>query len=62
MERIEDYIEECIELFGGQVVEVRYTEERKKRLINYLAWNKETVGGARGYPKNKENRGIDFER
>ena len=41
MERIEDFIEECIKLFGGQVVEVRYTDEGKKRLMNYLKWSKE---------------------
>ena len=41
MERIEEYIEKCIKLFGGQVVQVRYTEERKKSLINYLKRSKE---------------------
>jgi hypothetical protein len=41
MERIEDFIDECIKLFGGEVIQVRYTEERKKRLINYLKRSKE---------------------
>jgi len=40
MERIQDYIEECIKLFGGQVVQVRYTEERKESLLNYLKRSK----------------------
>jgi hypothetical protein len=41
MERIEDFIEECIKLFSGQVVEVCYTDEAKKRLMNYLKCSKE---------------------
>ena len=50
MKRIEDVIEECIRLFGGQVVEVRYTEERKKRLVSYLKLSKE---------KQKQQEKID---
>jgi len=42
MDRIEDFIDECIKLFGGKVVQVRYTEERKKSLIDYLNRNKES--------------------
>jgi hypothetical protein len=41
MQRIEDLVNECIKLFGGQVVEARYTEERIKRLGQYLKWSKE---------------------
>ena len=51
MERIEDVINECIKIFGGQVVEARYTEERKKRLEQYLTWSKE---------KQKQNEKIDL--
>jgi hypothetical protein len=40
MQRIEDVVNECIRLFGGQVVEVRYTEERRKRLAQYLKSSK----------------------
>ena len=49
IERIEDFIEECIRLFGGKVVEVRYTEERKKRLISYLKWNKKNCIKKEGF-------------
>jgi len=48
-----DVINECLTLFEGQVVEVRYTEERKKRLEQYLKWSKEkkqqqeTIGASR---------------
>jgi hypothetical protein len=41
MERIEDFIDECIKLFDGKVVQVRYTDERQKRLMKYLKWSKE---------------------
>jgi hypothetical protein len=50
MQRIEDIIDECIRLFGGQVVKVRYTEERKKRLASYLKLSKE---------KQKQQEKID---
>jgi hypothetical protein len=47
MERIEDVINECLTLFEGQVIEVRYTEERKKRLEQYLKWSKEKKAATR---------------
>lgn len=49
MDGIEDFIEECIKLFGGKIVEVRYTEERKKRLISYMKWSKENRKKKEGF-------------
>jgi len=41
MGSIEYLIDECLKLFGGKVVGARYKDEGKKRLMNYLKWNKE---------------------